>query len=632
MMMMTRRILILALFGGLMFAQRPAAQSSAETERLAYIKANYTKSEFQIPMRDGVRLYTAVYAPKDQSKQYPVLLNRTPYSLRPYGVNNYRSSLGHGEAYMREGFIFVYQDVRGRNRSEGEFVHVRPVVPAAKRGPKDIDESTDTFDTIEWLVKNVPNNNGRVGMFGISYPGFYAAMGAVEAHPALKATSPQAPVTEWFIGDDFRHNGALFLTHAFNFLSTFGRGKPPEGISNWPRFDYGTPDGYDFHLRTGALQNYDEKYFRGEIAFWKELLGNDVYSEFWKSRDPRPHLRQVKPAMLTVGGWFDAEDVYGPLRIYEAAEKQSPGAVNQLVMGPWHHGAWSRPGYDKLGDVRFHQDTSKFYLEKIEFPFFMHHLKEKGDGAKLPEAYMYETGRNEWHALPAWPPKEAKAKTFYLSENGRLEGAAPASSGEAFDEYISDPAKPVPFVGYITNVMNTDYMVGDQRFAARRPDVLVYETEPLEGDLRVAGPLKVKLHVSVTGTDADFVVKVIDVYPNDYPDNTPNPANVRMGGYQQLLRGEPFRGKFRKSLEKPEPFTPGKVEVVEFEMPDIFHTFRRGHRLMVQVQSTWYPLVDRNPQRFMPIQEAKAGDFVKATHRVHRSAAAPSSLTVLTLD
>ena len=631
-MMMTRRLLILALSGGLMFAQRPAAQTSAEAERLAYIKANYTKSEFQIPMRDGARLYTAVYAPKDQLKQYPILLNRTPYSLRPYGVNNYRSSLGHGEAYMREGFIFAYQDVRGRNRSEGEFVHVRPVVPAAKRGPKDIDESTDTFDTIEWLVKNLPNNNGRVGMFGISYPGFYAAVGAVEAHPALKATSPQAPVTEWFIGDDFRHNGALFLTHAFNFLSTFGRGKPPEGIANWPRFEYGTPDGYDFHLRTGALQNYDEKYFRGEIAFWKELLNNDVYSEFWKSRDPRPHLKQVKPAMLTVGGWFDAEDVYGPLRIYEAAEKQSPGAVNQLVMGPWHHGAWSRPGYDKLGDVRFHQDTSKFYLEKIEFPFFMHHLKERGDGAKLPEAYMYETGRNEWHALPAWPPKEAKAKTFYLSENGRLAGTAPVAAGAAFDEYISDPAKPVPFVGYITNVMNTDYMLADQRFAARRPDVLVYETEPLDGDLRVAGPLKVKLHVSVTGTDADFVVKVIDVYPNDYPDNTPNPSNIRMGGYQQLLRGEPFRGKFRKSLEKPEPFTPGKVEVVEFEMPDIFHTFRRGHRLMVQVQSTWYPLVDRNPQKFMPIQEAKTADFVKATHRVYRSPSAPSSLTVLTLD
>ena len=616
---MTRRWLLLVLLAGGAFAQP------------AYIRANYTKSEHLIPMRDGVKLFTAVYAPKDRSKAYPLLLNRTPYSVRPYGADQYRNSLGHGDAYMREGFIFVYQDVRGRNRSEGEFVHVRPVIPPARRGPKDVDESTDTYDTVEWLVKNVPNNNGRVGIFGISYPGFYAAMGAVEAHPAMKAVSPQAPVTEWFIGDDFRHNGALFLTHAFNFLAMFGRPRPPEGMTSWPRFEYGTPDGYEFHLRTGALQNYEEKYFRGQVSFWKELLENDTYTEFWRSRDPRQHMKNIKPAMLTVGGWFDAEDVYGPLRLYEAAEKQSPGAVTRLVRGPWHPGAWSGAGYDRLGDVRFHQDTSKFYQEKIEFPFFLYHLKGKGDGDKLPEAYVYETGRNEWHALPAWPPAEAKERVFYFAEGGRLSPERPAA-GEAFDEYISDPAKPVPFVGYITNIMNIDYMVADQRFAARRPDVLVYETEPLEGDLRVAGPLKASLHVSVTGTDADFVVKLIDVYPGDYPDNEPNPAGVRMGGYQQLVRGEPFRGKFRKSLERPEPFTPGRVEKVEFELPDVFHTFRRGHRLMVQVQSSWYPLVDRNPQKFMPIHEAKAGDFVKATHRVHRSAGAASSLTVRALD
>lgn len=629
---MTRRFLLLALTGGLLLAQ-PGPESNKEAAgRLAYIKAHYTKSEHLIPMRDGIRLFTAVYAPKDRLQTYPLLLNRTPYSLRPYGVDQYRGSLGHGDAYMREGFIFVYQDVRGRNRSEGEFVHVRPVIPPEKRGPKDIDESTDTYDTIEWLLKNVPNHNGRVGIYGISYPGFYAAMGAVGAHPAMKAVSPQAPVTEWFIGDDFRHNGALFLTHAFNFLAMFGRGRPPEGIAAWPRFDYGTPDGYDFHIRTGALQNYDEKYFRGEISFWKDLLNNDTYSDFWKSRDPRPHLKSITPAMLTVGGWFDAEDVFGPLRMYESAEKQSPGATNLLVMGPWHHGAWSRPGYDRLGDVRFHQDTSKFYQEKIEFPFFLYHLKGKGEGAKLPEAYVYETGRNEWHALPTWPPKEAKPRTFYFGENGKLADGKPSGAADAFDEYLSDPARPVPFVGYITNIMTIDYMVADQRFASRRPDVLVYETEPLDQDLRVAGPLKAKLHVSVTGTDADFVVKLIDVYPNDYPDNMPNPANIRMGGYQQLVRGEPFRGKFRKSLEKPEPFKPGQMDVVEFELPDVFHTFRRGHRLMVQVQSSWYPLVDRNPQKFMPIQDAKAADFLKATHRVYRSASAPSSLTVLTLD
>ncbi len=638
------RFLTLLLLGAAVLhgqAQTEAEKKQA-AERLDYIRAHYTKSELLIPMRDGVRLFTAIYAPKDKSKTYPFLISRTPYSVRPYGEDNYRGSLGSTEKYMREGFIFVFQDVRGRNKSEGEYVHVRPVMPV-KRGPKDIDESTDTYDTIEWLVKNVPNNNGRAGMYGISYPGFYAAQGAVNAHPALKATSPQAPVVEWFIGDDFRHNGAFFLTHAFNFFSFFGRPAPPEGITNWPAFEYGTPDGYEFHLKVGALQNYDEKFFRGQITFWKELTENDTRSEFWASRDVRQHVKKITPAMLTVGGWFDAEDVFGPLRLYQAAEKQSPGATNQIVMGPWIHGGWARNDGSRLGDVRFYSNTSKFYQENIEFPFFMKHLKGDEKAPALPEAYMFETGRNEWHALDAWPPKQAKAKTFYFSPKGALSEAKPDGGADAYDEYPSDPNRPVPFVNFTTSGMDVTYMVADQRFAASRPDVLVYETEPLEQDLRVAGPLKASLNVSVTGTDADFIVKVIDVYPGDAPDNDTadeqarartllETPRARMGGYQQMLRGEPFRGKFRKSFDRPEPFTPGKVEKVEFELPDIFHTFRRGHRLMVQVQSSWYPLIDRNPQKFMKIHEAKAEDFTKATHRVYRSAQAPSSLTVLTLD
>lgn len=610
--------------------------------RLAYIKANYTKFEYQIPMRDGVRLFTSVYVPKDTSQSYPLLLNRTPYTVAPYGADNYRDSLGQSEHYMKEGFIFVYQDVRGKGRSEGTYVHVRPYIPN-KRGPKDIDETTDTYDTVDWLINNIPNNSGKAGIYGISYPGFYAAMGAIDAHPAMKAASPQAPVTDWFIGDDFRHNGAIFLAHAVGFFSGFGRPKEPENSIPGPRFNMGTPDAYDFFLKTGSLQNIDEKYFHGQIEFWNDLINNDTYNEFWKSRTPEPHLKNIKPAMLTVGGWFDAEDLYGPLHIYAAAEKQSPGATNQLVMGPWIHGGWARGKGERLGDVSFDQATSKFYRDNIEFPFFLYHLKGKGDGKDLPEAYMFETGRNEWHKLDAWPPKQSKQITFYFDEGGKLAKTGPAEKTEAFDEYISDPNKPVPMMGYTVDRMEVSYMDADQRFASARPDVLTYQTEPLETEFTAAGPLKASLYVSTTGTDSDFVVKLVDVYPGDVHDNFTEddlanrrlllkPPMVRMGGYQQLVRGEPFRGKFRKSFEKPEPFTPGKVEKVEFVLPDVFHTFKRGHRIMVQVQSSWFPLVDRNPQKFMPIGKAKTSDYVKATERVYHSSGSPSSLTISALD
>ncbi len=602
--------------------QQPAAPAAGSPA--SYIREHYTKREVLIAMRDGVKLFTSVYQPKDHVQAYPVMLLRTPYTVSPYGSENYRGSLGPAsEKFMREGFIFVYQDVRGKGKSEGTYMNVRPHNPD-KRTPVEIDEASDTYDTIDWLVKHLPNNNGNFGMYGISYPGFYAAMGAIDSHPALKATSPQAPVLNWFIGDDFRHNGVLFLAHAFNFMGAFGRPRTPDGNAAWRQFDMGTPDGYDFHLRTGALANYDEKYFKGQIEFWKELMENDTYNAFWKARDARPYVKNVKPAMMTVGGWFDAEDVFGPLRLYEAAEKQSPGATNILVEGPWSHGGWARTDGSKLGNVNFGQNTSKFYQDEIEYPFFLFHLKGKGEGGKLPEAYVFETGRNEWNKFDAWPPKETKPKTLYFQASGKLAMSAPAASAEAFDEYVSDPNKPVPFTPYITNGMDYNYMTGDQRFAAGRPDVLVYETDPLDDDFRVAGPLKATLYVSTTGTDSDWVVKLVDMFPGD----APSP----MGGYQMLVRGEPFRGKFRKGFDKPEAFTPGRVEKVEFELPDVMHTFRRGHRIMVQVQSSWYPLTDRNPQKFMPIHEAKSTDYVKATQRVHRSPQAPSSLTVLTLQ
>ncbi|RPI18379.1 MAG: CocE/NonD family hydrolase, partial [Acidobacteria bacterium] len=502
----------------------------------------------------------------------------------------------------------------------------------AKSGLKDIDESTDAYDTIDWLVKNIPNNNGKVGIWGISYPGFYAAMAAIDAHPALKASSPQAPISDWFLGDDWRHNGAFFLAHAFNFFLFFGQpwvdpgSVPPQAVG---RFQMGTPDGYDFFLRLGPLRNIDVSLFNREAAYWNELLSHDTYDQYWQARNIRPHLKNIRPAMMTVGGWFDAEDLLGPLAVYRATETQSPQANNIVVMGPWSHGGWMGPG-DKLGDVAFATDTAEFFRDEIMLPFFVYHLKGRDD-PKLPEAYVFETGRNQWRKHDNWPPQAAGERTFFLVPGSKLSGDVPAADAtQAFDEYVSDPSKPVPFTGEIAPGMTYNYMTSDQRLAARRPDVLTYETEPLDRDMTVAGPIECTLHVSTTGTDSDWVVKVIDAYPGNFPDS--DPVDVRMGGYQQLVRGEPFRGRFRNSFEKPEPFEPGRVSKIAFTMPDIYHTFRRGHRLMVHIQSSWFPLVDRNPQKFVPIHQATEADFQEATQRVYRSRQYPSSIKVRVLE
>ena len=613
--------------------RQPDEERRKAEELRDYIKANYTKYEYLAPMRDGVKLFVAVYAPKDSSKQYPIWMMRTPYTVSPYGVDNYRRSLGPSEFFAHDGYIFAYCDVRGRGKSEGKFVHVRPFIP--NKTGNQVDEASDAYDTIEFLLKTIPNHNGRVGTSGTSYPGFYATMTALSGHPALKAVSPQAPVTEWFIGDDFRHNGSVFLAHAFGFFSDFGRPQPGENEVQGPRFDFDTPDGYDFFLRMGPLGNADTKFFKGQIEWWQDLISHDTYSDFWKSRDPLPYLKNLKAAVMTVGGWFDAEDLYGPLHTYAAVGKQNPGNVNILVEGPWSHGQWNGDPADQLGNVRFNQKTGEFFREKIEFQFFQRFLKDKEEG-KLPGAYAFETGRNEWHQLDAWPPKNVAKKTFYFEGDGKLATQRPTSSGEAFDEYVSDPNKPVPHISWTSTSMTYEYMTGDQRFASSRTDVLVYQTEPLEEDLTVAGPLTASLFVSTTGTDSDWVVKLIDVYPGNYPDPDPNrreqlnpeKIEVRLGGYQQLVRGEPFRGKFRKSFENPVPFEPGKPDKVEFQLPDIFHSFRRGHRIMVQVQSSWFPLTDRNPQKFVKIDEARPSDFQKATQRVYRSAKLPSSISV----
>jgi hypothetical protein len=623
---MTPRSHPLSLLSLALFAVAPGDTAA---QGLEHVKANYTKYEYRIPVRDGKKLFTAVYVPKDEAKRYPILLTRTPYSVRPYGVDQYKSDLGPSPLFGKAGYIFAYQDVRGCWMSEGTFVNMRPHNPAKKE--KDIDESSDTWDTIDFLVKHVPNNNGRVGQWGISYPGFYTAAGMIDAHPALKACSPQAPVTDWFIGDDWHHNGALFLPHMFNFMASFGRPRPKPVKKIEHKFDHETPDGYDFFLRLGSLPNANGRYFKDEVAFWSEAMKHGTYDDFWQARNLRRHLNKIKPAVMTVGGWFDAENLFGALETYRKVEATSEGQ-NILVMGPWRHGGWSRGDGESLGDVRFNSKTSAFFREKIELPFFEFYLKDAGE-FKHPEGWMFETGTNQWRKHDAWPPKTARRQSLYFHAKGRLSWKTSEENGteESHDEYLSDPAKPVPYLDKIAIGMSPEYMVADQRFAGRRPDVLVYETEVLDEDVTIAGPIQVDLHVSTTGTDSDWIVKLIDVYPDDYPDPKPNPANVRMGGYQQLVRGDVMRGKFRNSFEKPEPFEPGKPAAVSFTMQDSYHTFRSGHRIMVQVQSSWFPLVDRNPQTFVDIYQAKESDFRKATQRVYRSKEMPSRVSVLVM-
>ena len=591
--------------------------STAQTDEVD-VKAFYTKTEQSIPMRDGVKLFTAIYAPKDQSQKYPIMLYRTPYSVAPYGPNAYRASLGPSSFFQNEKFIFVYQDVRGRLMSEGEFVDVRPH-ETKKTSPKDIDESTDTYDTIDWLLKNVPNNNGRVGMWGISYPGFYASMGVIDAHPALKAASPQAPIADWFIGDDFHHNGTLFLAHTFNFFSSFGLPRPaPTTEGPRRRFTHGTPDGYRFFLDLGPVANANPKYLKGEIAFWNDLMNHPNYDDFWQARDIRPHLRNIKPAVMTVGGWFDAEDLFGALNTYKTIEETNPGTRNMLVMGPWFHGGWARSDGDELGSVSFGQKTSLSYRQSVELPFFNCLLKDKCD-RQLAEAIVFETGSNRWREYDSWPPKNVEARELFFNTNGGLTFTSPGGAN-AYDEYVSDPARPVPYINDIAIGMTREYMVDDQRFAATRPDVLVYQTEVLDRDVTLAGPIKATLFVSTSGTDSDFVVKLIDVFSNSAPET--------MGGYQMLVRGEPMRARFRNSFSKPEAMAPGKVTKIEFTLPDVNHSFQRGHRIMVQIQSSWFPLVDRNPQKFVDIYRATEADFQKATQRVYRAGSNASRLTI----
>ncbi|RMD96356.1 MAG: CocE/NonD family hydrolase [Calditrichaeota bacterium] len=592
-----------------------------------YIREHYVKYEYRIPMRDGVKLFTSVYVPKDKSRKYPIILKRTPYSVRPYGPDNYiRRPDNQRMRYFQEGYIVAYQDVRGRYMSEGQYVNVRPYIPH-KKSKKDIDETTDTYDTVDWLVKHIPGNNGRVGISGISYPGFYSSMGAIDAHPAVKAVSPQAPVSKWMDGDDFFHHGAFLLPHAFDFYMAFGQPRPKPKSEPDHRFNHGTPDGYKFFLNMGPLPNADLKYMKGKVAFWKQIMNHGKWDDFWKVRNILPHLRNIKPAMLVVGGWFDTENLFGALHTYAAIEKNNPGTTNMLVMGPWSHGEWARRDGQFLGEINFGSKTAEFYTEHIEVPFFNYYLKGEGS-PDLAEAMVFETGANKWRFLDSWPPRNVEKTAIYLSDSGALSFSPPTASAKSYDEYVSDPSRPVPYTAEITQWYNPAFMLEDQRFADRRPDVLVYQTGVLKEDVTVAGPITSTLYVSTSGTDSDWIVKLIDVFPDTLRTPRDKRYRVPLGGYEMLVRGDVLRGKFRDSLADPKPFVPNKVTKVEFEMQDVFHDFKKGHRIMVQIQSTWFPMIDRNPQKFVDIYHAKESDFQKATQRVYHSPKYKSHLTV----
>jgi putative CocE/NonD family hydrolase len=596
-----------------------------------YVREHYEKREVAIPMRDGVKLFTSIFVPKDQGPPAPFLMMRTPYSCAPYGPDAYRGSLGPESEFTQKRYIFVYQDVRGRYMSEGDFRWMTPYIP--NKVPGQVDETTDTWDTIEWLLKNVTPNNGRVGVYGTSFPGHYAAQCLIDPHPALKAASPQAPMADNWLGDDMHHNGAFFLPHAMGFISGFGKKRDGPTQSYGPRvYQMGTPDGYRFYLELGSIANAMTRYNMNQIEIWKEWTSHGDYDAYWQAQNVPQHLKRAGGvAILTVGGWWDAEDLYGPLAIYKAIEKFTPNNKSTLVMGPWYHGSWNGGPGDSLHDIRWNTKTGEDFRKGLQLPFFEFHLKDQGE-TDIPEAAMFDVGADQWRRFSAWPPKDAKTARLTFSKGERLVFGAPSGAAGEFDEYLSDPRRPVPCSASIATGMPRQYMIEDQRFAWQRPDVLSYETTPLDSDVTLAGPITATLYVSTTGTDADFVVKLIDVFPNDAQNDSPRGPNIPMGGYQMLIRGEPMRAKYRKSWSKPEPLVPNRIEKVEFVLPDVCHTFEKGHKIMVQVHSSWFPLIDRNPQSFMDIFNAKDSDFKKATMRVYLSGANSSGLAVSVLQ
>ena len=588
------------------------AQSAPDLSKL------YTKIDEMIPARDGVRLHTEIYVPKKSREPLPFLISRTPYgqNLDSKGFN---TALYRCEELAQDGYIFVFQDIRGRYKSDGQFVMLRR--PRDKRDPKAIDESTDTYDTIEWLLKNVPNNNGRVGIFGISYPGWLTVMATLDPHPALKAASEQASPADMYLGDDFHHNGALRLSYGWEYATRMETSKVDYA------FDFDKFDTYEWYLKQGPLSNLNEKYAKYKLPTWNAFVDHPNYDEYWKTQAVTPYLNEISVPNLNVAGWWDQEDFYGPVQIYKTLEKFDTRHLNYLVIGPWNHGGWSRGPGRSLGKIDFGSDTAKYFREKVQAPWFAFWLKGKGK-PDLPEALMFQTGANTWERFAEWPPKQGvAARKLYFGAGGSLSFDPPQRDGPGeFDSYVSDPAHPVP---YRHRPIEPTYggpgwapwLVEDQRFVHLRADVLSWETGPLQNDVIIAGDIVAHLFASTSGTDSDWIVKLIDVYPEK------DEQEPQLRGYQLMIAGDVTRARFRNSFENPEPVVADQPAPYTIDLHTNDHAFLKGHRIMVQVQSTWFPLIDRNPQRFVPnIYVAKATDYQTATQRVYRSKEFPSNI------
>lgn len=580
----------------------------------AFCQFVYKRQEAMIPMRDGVKLFTVIYTPAGSPDAQPFLLLRTPYgvkgSVRP-DRNEYVSDMA------RDGYIFVYQDIRGRYLSEGTFVMQR--FNRDKKDPKAIDESTDTYDTFEWLLKHVPNNNGKAGMYGISYDGWTSVMGALDPHPSLIAVSEQATPADMYLGDDFHHNGAFRLSYGFDYSFM------EEASKTDSLFPYSSYDTYDWFLKLGPLSNVNEKYFHGKLPTWNDFVKHPDYDSFWVKQALASRLDSPRVHIQHVAGWWDQEDFYGPVKAYELLEKRDARQMNNLVVGPWNHGGWAGGKGDQLGNIKFDSATGTTFRKEIQAAWFAYYLKGRGDG-KFSEAITFQTGSNTWKRYNSWPPKEVKAASLFFAANGKLEWQAPTEP-KGVDSFVSDPANPVPYrtrpieQTYGDNSRWYTWLTEDQRFVDHRPDVLSWLTDTLTEDITVTGQLYAKLFASVTGTDADWIVKLIDVYPDIYQ------KDLTMSGYQLMVANDVFRGRYRKSFSNPTPVKPNSVESYSIDLHTIDHVFKKGHRIMVQVQSTWFPIIDRNPQKYVPnIFEAKASDYIKATHRVMRSKTYPSRI------
>lgn len=611
----------LTAISGVLPAQNPRA--APDPAAVARVRAQYVKREVSIPMRDGTKLFTAIYVPRDTSRRVPIMLMRTPYGVAPYGADEYPAQLGPFPDFDREGWIFVNQDVRGRYMSEGHYAFMTP-----HRGPQRpagaTDESTDTHDTIEWILKNVAHHNGRVGTWGNSAPGFFVAAGMLDAHPALKLAYPSAPMIDWWMGDDRHMNGLFKLSQTYNFMKNFDQ--PRTGlITRYPPGpDARTTDGYAWHLGVGAMSKYGPGPLQGRSAFWDSIAAHPDYDQFWQSRAIWKHVKNVSPAVLLVGGWYDVEDPYGMLRLNQSLREQSATTRQMFVVGPWSHGGWNRADFATFGAFSNGGPTGAFFRDSVGKPAFRCYLKDDCRGEPLAGALVFEAGTNRWRRFDAWPPRGASPRPLYLREAGRAEFTAPTAGGAgAADRYVSDPAKPVPYTMGNTFGFNAMYPTEDQRFASRRPDVLVYRSDVLTEDVTVAGPVSALLHVASTGTDADFVVKLIDQYPADTPPEYE--GGPRLDGYERLVRPGAARARWRRGYERSIPLKAGVADTVRVPLDDVFHTFRKGHRLVIHVQSTWYPAVDRNPQTFLPnIYRATDADYRVATMTVFRSPARAS--------